>query len=276
MNSWNNFDINYVFDDEYEIKLKLFSYHDDIEPIHAESFSTSDKSGLNFHPYAFYFRCKKEEVESRKSLINLILLSFRIYKRADCSSRYILCLTDTDFSWKFDESWKIADANSKSSKDLNELDIQDIINGYKRIKLLNTVSNRTKHAIQFLFLGYTSHYWMQAFVLFMTSLEALLSPPIEDQITTKIIKRTRGLINDTNLCSKRIMNQLYELRSDIIHGRILVGLSFKDHIYEMSKLQIIVLRAFEIILEKDFISIYQNEESKELFFQQLEKNHTEV
>jgi len=195
VHNWNIPVLNYVFDEKYNIVLKPFSYHDDIEPIHADSFSTEDKSRLNFHPYAFFFRCKMEEVEYRKLLINLILLAFRIFKKADCISRYILCLTDTDFSIKYNESWKIADIGSKSVKNLNEKDIQEVINGYKKLKSFYAVSNRTKHAIQFLYLGYTSHHWMQAFVLFMISLETLVSPSTEEQITKTIISRTRNLIN---------------------------------------------------------------------------------
>jgi len=86
----------------------------------------------------------------------------------------------------------------------------------------------------------------------------LVSPPTEEQITKTIIRRTRILINDPKICSKKIINDLYELRSDITHGRILVDLSFNDHINDMSKLQNIVLKAFEIVLSKNFQKNYKN------------------
>jgi hypothetical protein len=105
----------------------------------------------------------------------------------------------------------------------------------------------------------------------MTTLETLVSPSTEDKITSKIIKRTRKLINDSKLCSKRVIDNLYKLRSDIIHGRVLVDISFKEHQEEMVKLQVIVLKAFEIILSKDYHLIYKNEESKENFFESKKK-----
>lgn len=270
---WDNHDINFVFDDKYNITLKLFSYHDDIESINADSFSTDDRSRLNFHPYAFYFRCKNEEIENRKLLINLILLSFRIFKKTDCISKYILCLTDTYYSIKYYESWKIADVGAKAVSDLQETDIHEIISGYKKLKSFYNLSNRTKYAVQFLYLAYTSHHWMQAFVLFMISLETLVSPPTEEKITKTIISRTRKLINNPKICSKKINNDLYKLRSDITHGRILVDLSFKDHITDVSKLQNIVLKTFEIVLSQNFRKNYKNEQSKEVFFQKLELNN---
>jgi len=266
-------DINFVFDEKHNITLKLFSYHDDIESINADSFSTYDRSSLNFHPYAFYFRCKKEEVENKKLLINLILLSFRIFKKADCNSKYILCLTDTFYSIKYNESWKIADVDSKSATILNEGDIQEIITGYKKLKLFYNLSNRTKHSVQFFYLGYTSYHWMQAFALFMISLETLVSPTTEEQITKTIINRTRNLINNPKICSKNIINNLYQLRSDITHGRILIDLSFKDHINDMSRLQNMAIKAFEIVLSLNFKKYYKNEQSKEEFFRKLEKNN---
>ena len=113
---------------------------------------------------------------------------------------------------------------------------------------------------------------MESYILFMTSLETLVSPSIEEGITSKIIKRTRKLINDSKICSKRNINNLYKLRSNIIHGRVLVDLSFKEHQDEMVKLQIIVLKVFEKILSNDFCTIYKNEESKEKFFESICSN----
>ena len=270
IDKWNQFDINELIDEKYKIAIRLFSYHDDIEPIDADSFSVSDKSSLNFYPYAFYFRCKPDQVEQRKLLINLILLAFRIFKKANCISKYILCLRDTHFSIKYNESWKVADVGSKSGINLDKIDIQDVVEGYKKLRSFYSINNRTKHAVQFLYLAYTSYHWMQAFVLFMIALETLLSPTDEIQITKTIIGRTRKLIGNPKICSKKIIDDLYQLRSDITHGRILADLSFRDHIKEVSRLQIIVLKAFEIILSKNYKKIYKTEQTKELFSQKLD------
>jgi len=267
----------YVFDEDLRISLKKFDYENDMERVDADHFSVLDHSELKIkYKWGFRFDCKKNEALTFLERVNLILLAFRIYSEADCTAIYLLNVTIPYNSYKETNIWKRAIANRKHNFGFDIKTLDKVKIGYLRLKSFYSTSLRTKHSVQFLYLGYTSNYWMQAFILFMTSLEALLSPPTEDQITTKIIKRTRNLINDTKLCSKNIMDHLYELRSDIIHGRILVGLNFIERIDDMVKLQIIVLRAFERMLEKDFASIYQNEESKELFFQQLEKHQAEV
>ncbi len=80
------------------------------------------------------------------------------------------------------------------------------------------------------------------------------------------------LINDVKICSRTKLDKLYKLRSNITHGRSLVRLNFKDHLDDIRKLQIIVLAAFKIILNENFSKIYNNEESKEKFFIDLELN----
>ena len=266
----------YTFDDDLNITLRKFDYENDMERVDADHFSAFDQYELKIkYKWGFRFNCKKNEALNFLERINLILLSFRIFAEADCAAIYLLNVSSPHHSYKETNIWKRAIADRQHNSIIDIKTLEEIKRGYLSFKSFYSTSPRTKHSVQFLYLGYTSNYWMQAYILFMTSLETLLSPSTENQITTKIIKRTRNLINDNKLCSKKIIDELYELRSDIIHGRILVDLSFKNHIDEMTKLQIIVLKAFKVILEKKFVSIYQNDESKESFFQQLEKNQAE-
>jgi len=260
---------DYIIEGDYKIILKKKDFNElnFIEEI--DWFSNADCNDIRSTHWTFSFECEKEKLDNYKQKFNLLLLAFRIAKHSDLSIKYIICKDVLHFSSKYSDDWKYALAEQnikKDFRDLNNLDLHDIVIVYNQLQELFKVSHRTTHAINFLFLAYTSYYWMESYILFMTSLETLVSPSIEEGITSKIIKRTRKLINDSKMCSKRNINNLYKLRSNIIHGRVLVDLSFKEHQDEMVKLQIIVLKAFEKILSNDFHTIYKNEESKEKFF----------
>lgn len=203
-----------------------------------------------------------------------MILSFRIIKQSYVAIKYIICKDIPHESIRYSEYWKYAIVEDKEKRDfesLNSQDLDQIVDGYNKIKEFESIKGRTLHAINFLFLAYTSYYWMETFILFMTSIETLVSPSDERQITTRIIKRVRGLISDSNICSRKKIERLYKLRSNILHGRILENINFSEHKNELQYLQIIVLNAFQKILSEDFQSIYKNEESKEKFYSQYEK-----
>lgn len=208
---------DYLIDSEHKIVLKKFDNSIDWDSLRIDVFSQLDIEYLHQAKWTFEFECKKEELDDYKQKLNLLLLAFRVTKYSDISIKYIICKNAFHFSSKCSDDWKYAIAEKNYKKDfdaLNNLDLDEVIKGYIHLIELFKVTPRTTHAINFLFLAYTSYYWMEAFLLFMTSLESLVSPPTEDQITTKILKRTRKLINDPNVCSKKDINNLYQLRSE--------------------------------------------------------------
>ena len=237
-----------------------------------ELFSKADCRDIRTPYWVFTFKCEEEKLDDYKQNLNLLLLAFRITKHSDISIKYIICKNALNLSSKYSDDWKyaIADQFYKSNfKELNSEDLDDVVKVFNNLQEFCQVSPRTMHVVNFLFLSYTSYYWMEIYILLMTSLETLVSPPTEEKITSQIIKRTRRLINDPEICSKNNIDNLYQLRSNIIHGRVLVDKNFKEHQPEIVKLQKIVLKAFEIILSEDFQLIYKDEDSKEYFYNQL-------
>lgn len=263
---------DYLIDEEYNIVLKKFDKYADWSSLQIEVFSFLDYEKLHYPMWAFEFQCEKEEEETYKQKLNLLLLAFRIIKYSDLSMKYIICKNVPHFSSKYSDYWKYAIANKYSKtefEDINKDDLDEIIRIYKQLQRFFKVSHRTSHAVNFLFLAYTSYYWMESFMLFMTALETLVSPDKKDKIVSEVTDRVVGLINDKEICSKTKFGKIYELRSDIIHGKILVNLDFDKELIKLQQLQKIVLQTFKVLLEKDFIIIYKDEESKELFYNRL-------
>lgn len=266
---------NILLDEQLGIYLKRFICSNDISEINARDFSEEDRNRILQTMWGLYFSCQENQLKKYKEVINLLFLSIRIFFKKNTGSQYILCQSNPTLSHKYNEEWKYAIAEKQiiPEEELNDYftrsNIEELINAFNKLKQFWEVSDRARHSVQFLFLGYTTYYWMASFVLFVTSLETLVSPDIIGDISTYVKKRTVAFIKDTNVCSNNKMDNLYKLRSNIVHGRIRVKLDLDKEIKKIQQLQIIVLTFFKKLLEENFASIYKDEESKEAFLNKI-------
>ena len=260
---------NFEYDFENpKVNLKYFAYEDDIERIDADKYSTCDHGILKMeYSWGLRFDCQNKDLDLYIEKINLLMLSFRIFEEADCSFEYILNVTDTYSSIKNPDRWKRSLNTVQHSSNFTIETLDKVKSGYSELQEFYYVSARTKHCIQFLYLAYISYYWMQAFILFMTAIETLVSPDIKsDKITSLIINRILGLIANDSICSKNQLNTLYELRSDIIHGKVITDIQLQKEMPKLVRLQKVVLTVFNNILKRDFKTIYSNNIEFENFF----------
>lgn len=258
----------YTIDENLYISLKKFDYENDMERVNADKYSAFDQGQLKMiYSWGLRFDCNQIELNKYIENINLLMLAFRICDEADCSFEYILNVSNTHSSLKNLDKWKRS-INIKKPSSIFTIDtLEKIKVVYLTLQKFYSVSARTKHSIQFLYLGYISYYWMQAFILFMTSLETLVSPDIKsDRITSIIINRIVKFIPEKSICSKSQLNKIYELRSDIVHGKIISDLQLEKEMPHIVRLQKVVLSVFNNILNKDVPTIYSNKIEFEKFF----------
>ena len=264
----NDKDINYFFDNNLKISVKKFDYESNIERVDADNYSTFDHGELKIkYNWGLRFDCNKNDLLVYIEHVNLLMLAFRIFNAADCSFEYILNSSNTHLSRKNPDEWKRAINNEKHSSNFTIESLAIIKDGYLNLKKFRVISARTKHSIQFLYLSYISYYWMQAFILFMVSLETLVSPDIKsDKITSIIINRIWKLIPQKSICSKNQLNKIYDLRSDIVHGKIITDIELKKEMSNLVRLQKVVLSVFKTVMRDNFNTIYSNNKEFEKFF----------
>lgn len=275
--SKNNKLKDYSIDTKHNIVLKKSEFEklNFLEEI--DLFSKDDCLKIRMPYWAFTFECEENEIDDYKQKLDLLLLAFRITEHSDLSIKYIICKNVSHLSSKYSDDWKYTIAEKKEKreiKELNKFDLEKVILTYVNIKEFFKVSPRTAHAVNFLFLAYTSFYWMEAFMLLMTALETLVSPDERKTIVEPVTNRIVSLINDKNICSKTKFGKIYELRSDIIHGKVLVDINFDKELPKLQQLQRITLSVFNILLKKDFRDIYKDENSKENFYKKVLCNKT--
>jgi len=261
----------YIFDDQYNFKLVKFSY-EYFSKLEIETLSKIDYDRLHFSSWGLFFDCEEERLDEYKQKINLLLLAFRIIIQSDVQIKYLICINYPYLSIKYPDDWKYAIAETRikrAAEPINKYELENVLEGYNRLKEFLNVSYRTSHAVNFLFLSYTSFYWMEIFLLLMTALETLVSPDKKDKIVSEVTERVVCLINNKELCTKTKFQKIYNLRSDIIHGKVLVELNFHTELPRLQQLQKIVLETFNILLRTQYKEIYKDEYSKEDFYHKI-------
>lgn len=265
---------DYCVDFKTNIYLKKFNYitFSNYGELKIDILSQLDIEYLCQSTCAFEFHCKKDELEDYKLKLNLLLLAARISKQSNLSIKYIICKNSPQFSLKYSDNWKNAITEIRVKiewQKLNKFEFDKVVLTYEHLQGFFKISPRTAHAVNFLFLAYTSYYWMEVFMLLMTALETLVSPDERGAIVKTITSRVVCLINDKKICSKTKFEKIYNLRSDIIHGKILVDINFEKELPRLQQLEKIVLAIFNVLLYIDFKNIYKSENSKEIFFKSL-------
>jgi hypothetical protein len=258
----------FIFDKNLKLKLKYFSYEDHMERVDADEYSIFDQMQLKVkYNWGIRFDCNLTKLNTYIENINLLMLAFRIFDEADCSFQYILNVSNTHSSIKNIDNWKRSINTIKHPSNFKIEDLIKIKEGYLRLQKFFSISARTKHCIQFLYLGYISFYWMQGFILLMTSLETLVSPNIRsEKITSIIISRIMKLLTDKSICSKTQLDKIYDLRSKIVHGKITTDIEMKKVMPHVVRLQKVVLSVFNNILQNNLSNIYCNKIEFENFF----------
>lgn len=140
---------------------------------------------------------------------------------------------------------------------------------------MNTISNRTKNALYFLYRAFHSSKWMDSFIFLMCSLESLFSKDTSGGTTSAITTRVSSFLDHRLRCQKGDIEFLYEIRSKITHGKISspnlderqedkeTNLEYLDH------LEFIAIECFKKLVSNKFYLRYINKDERNRFMGSL-------
>ena len=145
---WENTDYHeklkdYLIDSERNIVLKRIDNLFDYASLGIELYSQIDITKLTMAIWAFHFNCEMEDLDTYKQKLNLLLLAFRISIHSDLSIKFIICENIPHLSDKYSDDWKYAIAEKrlkKETKDINSLDLDNIIIVYQQLQAFFKVS----------------------------------------------------------------------------------------------------------------------------------------
>lgn len=220
-----------------------------------------------------------ENLKHYKEEVNILLLSFRIFKLARVFIKYRLCKEDVDRCSRLNDCLRLVMPNECNRIiTLNDLNI--INKGYSNLLQMDTISNRTHNAIYFMYKGFCASKMIDSFVLLMCAIESLFSNEYHNRKHSVATKKTAGITE--TICSRvskfldnrlgykyEDINELYALRSKIVHGRVKVKDEIKGQLNTLYKLQYVLVECMKKMLDEELYLIYHDVENKEDYFRDL-------
>jgi hypothetical protein len=244
--------------------LRKFDAANEIPEV--ELFSKRDVKLMKIVPWAVV--AEAENLKNYKEEVNILLLSFRIYKLARVFIKYRLCKEDDSYCTRLNDFLHIVMPNeSNGIISLNDLNI--INKGYLKLLQMDTISNRTHNAIYFMYRGFCADKMIDSFVLLMCAIESLFSKENPGGATRTICSRVSKFLDCKSRCKYNDIEELYDLRSKIVHGRVVVGDEIKGKLNTLYKLQYVLVECMKKILDKEIYLIYSDIQNKEHYFNDL-------
>lgn len=241
-----------------------------------ELFSKQDVELMEMESWAIV--AEAENLEHYKQEVNILLLSFRIYKLSRVYIKYRLCKEDVCCSRLNDCLRPVMPNENNQIITLDDLNIID--NGFSSLLQMDTISNRTHNAIYFMYRGFLSDKMIDSFVLLMCAIESLFSNEYRNRKHSGATKKTAGITE--TICSRvskfldnrlgykyKDINELYALRSKIVHGRFKVEDQIKGQLNTLYKLQYVLVECMKKMLDKEIYRIYSDVQKKERYFNDL-------
>ncbi len=206
------------------------------------------------------------DVEGYKTKINVLLLAFKIF----CENRYPfikyrLCNENHTFCRRLNDTITYNYSHPRTVEQFTSDDLENIKDGFLSLIEMDQVSIRTHNAPYFLYRAWHNTKWMDSFILLMCSLESLFSKDKPGGATATITTRVSSLLGSKKRCTKKDIEELYDLRSRMTHGNIRASDDPGDNLAKLNQLDYVAVECFKTIAIKKFYSRYSDKVSRDKF-----------
>ena len=148
-------------------------------------------------------------------------------------------------------------------------DFPKIDRTYMALRAVENTSKRLKNAFFFLYRAFNSYHWVDAFLFYMSVVESLFSLDEKGPAKKPICCRTTKILNDPDW-SYETIEDLYETRSRIAHGRLEAGRDSTDNLALTAKMEVLVKLCVRRLIEMDALKHYGNQNARNAFLAQLD------
>jgi hypothetical protein len=259
---------NYIFEQKSFV-LKSFNLDLDYPDDDQEFYSTFEKAQMKECKWCISVQENLYDRFENSRYLSLLLMAFRIHFNTNCFVKYKICTIHPEKEIKLHNQFLKTPTIEPVKEIFRIQDMKVVDNDFNNLLTLFNTSYRTRHALEFLYLGFTEYYALASFILYMTSLESFYLPYTWVPIKQTLKSRVNKLINDETIVTEDIIDELYSLRSDIAHGKIETDLNMIEFLPRVSQLQFILLSTIRIIFENNWIEKFATEELKEELFNSL-------
>jgi len=243
--------------------IQKFDHHE----IHQyDLFSKYDIENMVIRPWVLV--AQDPDLEKYEQDVNILLLSFRIYKSARVFIKYYLCKEDVSLCRRLCDTMRFI-LPKESCLTVTPSDLKIINEGFKNLLHMETISDRTHNAGYFLYRGFCSDKLIDSFVLLMMAVESLFSSEKLGGVTKTICSRVSNFLDCKPRCRYEDISKLYDLRSKIVHGKLVVGDDIKGQSGILYELQYVLTQCMKKMLDDKIYLKYGNVQEKERYFNEL-------
>jgi len=251
---------SYAFS-SYPFSIQILK-HEDI--IKTELFSEQDLRHIKLEQWCLVF--DGEDLANYIEYSNLLLMAFRV--SSPCQAPFIkfrLCKESLDYCSRLNDPMTHNYESGLSQKVYTLSDLKNIDIYLGRLIEMKTTSTRTGNTLYFSFRGMTSGKWIDSFIMYMSAIESLFSKDAPGGATEIIKKRVASLLNPIIGVTKDDVGGLYSLRSDMVHGRVVINDDPNENLRELAKLERIVNACLNVFLEKGLYKNYLAKAERDKF-----------
>ena len=237
----------FQFDDSFRIRL----------------FSEQDVTHMRQARWALIY--EGNDLAGYKALSNMALLAFRIVSpKWPPFIRFRLCDVPEE-STRLNQAMTYNYAVSRALKPHSLQEMEAIRLGFEHLQAMDGLSARTHNAIYFLYRAFHCDKWIDSFLLMTSALESLFSKDAPGGATDAISTRVASLLGSVNRCTKKDVEELYDLRSSMTHGRIVASDDPGENLEKLEHLEHITNASFRKLLETEKYLCFRSKADRDAF-----------
>ena len=257
---------DYSFFDK-NIRLKSFEINRDYPEMEMDFFSPYEKRCMQESKWCISITENEANHTQYSQYINLLLIAFRVYFDSQCYIKYKFSKANPNNDIKLLATFLKIPSSELGKRIFNKNELAKVDNAFSNIVKLFDQSFRARHALDFMFLGFTEYYALSRFILLMTSIESFYLPSKKSWIKETLKERIPKFLN--NQAIENYLDDIYKIRSDITHGKLKTDLYMKEFLPKVLLLQNILTETLKKIFDGNLIDIYKDESTKEEYFASL-------
>ena len=210
-------------------------------------------------------RHEGNELCGYKAQSNTIMMAFRIFSDRHPPFIKFRLSSVPEESTRIQQpmTYNYAAKRAKGAYSVEELD--RIRSGFHDMQAMDAISTRTHNALYFLYRAFHADKWIDSFLLMTSALEALFSKDASGGATAAITTRVASFLGSATRCTKQELEDLYDLRSQMTHGRIAVGDDASENLAKLEHLEHVTNASFRKLLESRQYSRFETKSDRDAF-----------
>jgi hypothetical protein len=248
---------------------RLFISQFDASEMDISYFSGYDQAGIREEKWALIAR--SDNLEGYELDVNLLLMTFRIMSN-DISPCIIFRISPDDPSLyaKLNEILCQIRTEGHRFEQYSQQNLRSIDESYSKLREAESISTRINNAVYFLYLAFHTVHWIQSFMFYMNTLEALFSNDEPRGATRAITQRIPHFLDSSEICTVDDMCSLYDVRSRITHGNIVANEDPKENLKVLKKLERTVIYTFRKLISENGFQNFRNSSDRARFMSSLD------